>query len=603
MENRNLEIYSVEDSEFYSEFEKYDRINLPGVRLPQIKIEKKYYDDLSISSDCSNAEFLKTFCFRSLENKKLDKDQKYVSRLEMELSIFDELGFTDYILLNWEILNFCYESGIPTGSGRGSAAGSLTLFLLGVTKVDPIKYGLIFERFVSKARAKKTVIDGVTYLDGGLLPDVDSDISYDRRKEVIDFIEKKHSGKTCKILTINTLSGKLCVKECSKLILNYSETEANEVSDCIPKLFGKVFKLNKAYKEDSKFKKWADNNKNAFVIAQKIEGLGKNCGCHPSGISISFYPVYDICPLQKTSDGDLISGYDMNNVAEVMVKFDILGLRTLTLVDLVCKNLNISLDDIDPESPEIYNYFQDFKNAHGLFQIEADTNFKVCRKVAPKNLDQLSAVVAIARPGALEYIDDYLDKDNERMAELKTLSPKLCEILSVTQGVPLYQEQAMQIANEVFGFSLTDSESIRKCVGKKLVDQMKSWKEKIYENAKKESLDVKVADFFWKLLEDSANYSFNKCIFELETVQTPEGVKRLKDIKVGDMVKSFDIKKSIDHFVKVKNVYKNTKMLYKVKLECGKSITTSLDHKFLTGSGKMVPLKDIIANKMTIITE
>jgi DNA polymerase-3 subunit alpha len=195
--------------------------------------------------------------------------------------------------------------------------------LLKVTNVDPIKYDLFFERFVSKSRAKKTIVDDITYLDGSLLADVDNDISYDRRGEVIKYIEDKHKGKTCKILTLNTLSSKLCVKECGKIVGEMSEDEVNSISNHIPKQFGKVAKLEKAYDESAKFKEFADKNTKIYKIAKKLEGLNKNTGVHPSGIAISFYNIEEIMPMQVTNDGNLVSAYDMK-VLERFLLFMIL---------------------------------------------------------------------------------------------------------------------------------------------------------------------------------------------------------------------------------------------------------------------------------------
>jgi DNA polymerase-3 subunit alpha len=491
---------------FLDDIKPYDNAMLPGVRLPQISIEGKYYDLLKIPISSDNFTFLKTLCYRSLENKGLNK-QNYVDRLEMELSIFKELDFVDYVLLNWDILNFCHENNIPTGPGRGSAAGSLVLYLVDVTKVDPIRYELFFERFVSKSRAKKIIKDGITYLDGSLLPDVDNDISYDRRSEVIKYIETKHLGKTSKILTLNTLSSKLCIKECGKIVGGYSETDVNEVSDNIPKQFGRVFDLEEAYKANDKFKAWVDQNQHVFEIAKKIEGLNKNTGVHPSGIAISYYKIDEVCPVQKTSEGDLVSGYDMNYVAELMVKFDVLGLRTLTVVSEVCKRLNIDMTSIDPEDPFIYENLQNLRTPQGLFQIEADTNFKVCRKVKPKSLEQLSAVVAIARPGALDFVDQYATYSASGVFQL--VHDFFKEELSYTGGIPLYQEQLMKMAVRL-GFTLDESEQLRRIVGKKKVDQMPAWQGKIRQKVTEQNLDPAIGDVLWKVAEDSANYSFNK---------------------------------------------------------------------------------------------
>ena len=481
-----------------------------GVRLPEIEVDRRVYYQLDLDPKSSNYDLLRALCLRGVKQRgidKLDNKQEYYNRVKIELSVLKELGFVDYILLNWDILNFCHYNEIPTGPGRGSAAGSLVLYLLKVTNVDPIKYDLFFERFVSKSRAKKTVVDGITYLDGSLLADVDNDISYDRRQEVIEYIEQKHKGRTCKILTLNTLSSKLCVKECGKIVGEMSEDEVNQISSLIPKQFGKVAKLDQALEESDKFKQFADKNQKIYKIAKKLEGLNKNTGVHPSGIAISFYNIEEIMPMQKTNDGHLISAYDMNDVASLMVKFDILGLRTLSVVHDTCQQLGVNIEDIDVELPEIYENFKNIEAPKGLFQIEADTNFKVCKKVAPRNLEDLSAVVAIARPGALDYLGVYADYTSS--GQFQSVNEFFDDILSCTGGIPLYQEQLMKMAVKV-GFTLDEAEQLRRIVGKKKVDQMPAWKAKIEKKIQENNLNQEVGDVLWKVAEDSANYSFNK---------------------------------------------------------------------------------------------
>ena len=481
-----------------------------GVKLPEIKIEKKYYDEVSCSDLEDNYQFLRKLCFKKVKEKgidKVDNPQLYYDRLKEELAIFDELGFVDYILLNWDIMNFCKENDIPTGAGRGSAAGSLVLYVIGVTNIDPIEYDLFFERFVSKSRARKIEHEGEVYLDGSLLADVDNDISYDRRVEVIEYIEKKYEGKTSKILTLNTLSGKLCMKECGKIVEELSEGDVNQISDTIPKHFGIVAKLDVAYDESESFREHADKYPKMFKIAKKLEGLNKNTGVHPSGVSISYYELDDIMPLQTTNDGALVSGYDMNDVASLSVKFDILGLRTLSVVHDVCKQLGIKAEDIDPHDSIIYTALSSLRSPQGLFQIEADTNFKVCRLIAPQNLEQLSAVVAIARPGALDFKDRYAEY--VRTGEFQSVHEFFDDILSYTGGIPLYQEQLMKMVVKV-GFSLDEAEQLRRIVGKKKVDQMPAWKAKIEEKIEENKLDPSIGEILWSVAEDSANYSFNK---------------------------------------------------------------------------------------------
>ena len=494
----------------FSDYKTYHTPFPVGVKLPEIIIEKKYYDEVSCSDQEDNYQFLRKLCFKKLKEKGIDKFDNatlYYNRLKEELDIFNDLGFVDYVLLNWDIINFCIENGIPVGAGRGSAAGSLVLYVIGVTNIDPIKYDLFFERFVSKSRARKIEHDGEIFLDGSLLADVDNDISYDRRAEVIEYIEKKYKGKTSKILTLNTLSGKLCMKECGKIVAELSELDVNQISDTIPKHFGIVAKLDVAYEESESFKAYADKYPKVFQIAKKLEGLNKNTGVHPSGISISYYELDDIMPLQTTNDGALVSGYDMNDVASLSVKFDILGLRTLSVVNDVCKQVGIESSDIDPNDPIIYKALACLDSPQGLFQIEAETNFKVCRLIAPKNLEQLSAVVAIARPGALDFKDRYADY--VKSGEFQSVHEFFDDILSYTGGIPLYQEQLMKMAVKV-GFSLDESEQLRRIIGKKKVDQMPAWKAKIEDKIKQNSLDPNIGDVLWKVAEDSANYSFNK---------------------------------------------------------------------------------------------
>lgn len=481
-----------------------------GVLLPKILIDQKYYDILNIPHNTSNFDFLRHLAHKGVKDKGIDQmpiKQAYYDRVKMELTILNELGFIDYILLNWDILKFCHENDIPTGPGRGSAAGSLILFLIGVTKVDPIKHDLYFERFVSKSRARKIEYNGITYLDGSLLADVDNDISYERRKEVIQFIENKYKGKTCKILTMNTLSAKLCIKECGKIVAELDETTVNLISDIIPKKFGKVAPLSEAYKEVEKFKEFADQYPSVYKIAKKLENLNKNTGVHPSGIAISHDEMVDVMPVQKTGDGDLVSGYDMNNVAELTVKFDILGLRTLSVIYDVCKQTGVDISKIDLNSELIYQNLQSITTSQGLFQIEADTNFRVCQKVKPKNLEELSAVVAIARPGAIEFLDQYARYVETN--DFQGVNPFFDDVLSYTGGIPLYQEQLMKMAVKV-GFTLDEAEQLRRIVGKKKVDQIESWRQKIQDKIKENDLEKEIGDILWKVAEDSANYSFNK---------------------------------------------------------------------------------------------
>lgn len=495
---------------FQSSFDSYSNCLPEGLLLPKVKIDHKYYVQLKIPDSSNNYTFLKTLCLNNLNNLKLEKNiiSVYEKRLEYELSLFYELNFVDYLLLTWDIINFCIESKIPTGLGRGSAAGSLVLFLIGVTGVDPIKYNLFFERFVSRARARQFEVNGVKYLDGSLMCDIDNDISYERRQEVIDYIYNKYPNYVSAISTFATLSGKLCVKECYKIVNEASEEDAQAVANTIPKIFGKVMPLEKAFNESEKFNKWALKNKKTFEICKQLEGLIKNSSIHASGIAIGNKPIDQLSPVYFDDSQRPVSCYEMDTVSHLMIKVDILGLRTLSLVDDICKRLNIDWKKIDINHPSIYSALQNLDSPKGIFQIEADATYAVCKKVKPDNIFELSDVIALSRPGALSFVDQYVDIKNGN-----TIIPQrhhiLDEILKETKGIIIYQESMMKIANKVFGFTLEESEILRRIVGKKKKKELKSWESKIKKQAQKYDIDKNTVDFFWKSLSDSADYSFN----------------------------------------------------------------------------------------------
>jgi len=497
-------------SDFFNDFETLE-LNLHGVRLPSFEIKKEVKRESKVSEDANNYDFLRKICldgFKKLDLRKDSKEHKaYVDRAKYELKTLKSLGFIDYVLLVWDVINYCHKNDIPTGLGRGSAAGSLVLFLIGVTKIDPVKYDLYFERFVSKIRAKKKVVDGVTYLDGALMCDIDLDICYYKRGEVLDYLEQKFAGNTSKILTLNTLSTKLLIKECGKIVGEKPESEMNEVTAIIPKMFGIVKELTEAYEEVEEFRGWCDKNEEIYDIALKLRGLVKNKGVHPSGVLLSYHKMDESCPTELSSDKLPVSSYDMNWSSLFNVKLDLLGLRGVSVANDVCNQVGINLNEINLDHPTIYQNLQDLETAHGLFQIEADLAHRVSQTVKPRSLEELSAVLALARPGAMAYVKQYSDYVNHDIYD--PIHPFFDEILSSTGGVALYQEQLMKMAHKV-GFTLDEAEILRRIVGKKKTSEVRKWKKKIREKVKESGLDKEVADILWKVLEDSANYSFNK---------------------------------------------------------------------------------------------
>lgn len=498
---------------FTQQFQKYSIPLLTnGVKLPKFQLspedKERYKNDNCYKDDY---EFLRALCidgFVKKVGKFNPKYKEYQQRMDKELSLFKELEFCGYVLITWDIINFCRRNNIGTGYARGSAAGSLVLYLIDVVShVDPVKNNLYFERFLSKARAKFKEIDGVKHYDGSLLLDIDIDISFRQRSQVIEYLDNKYKSQTAKLLTVSTLTSKILIKEVIKVYLGSNEDDANIVSDMIPKVFGKVYNIEDSIKESPEFAGFADKNKEAILIAKKLHGLYLHYGVHPSAVVISAEKINDILPLQCTKDKDLVTGYSMEDTLNLAAKVDILGLRAATLVQDVCQLVGIKPEDIDVEDPVIYRNLQNLTCPHGLFQIEADCNYKVLQKIKPRNLNDLSAIVAIARPGALQFTESYAQYVES--GEYQSVHPFFDDVFKPSGGLCLYQEDLMRAANKI-GFTLDESEILRRIVGKKKLDEVKEWQSKIENKVKENKLSPELSGILWKILDDSASYSFNK---------------------------------------------------------------------------------------------
>ena len=495
--------------------EEFSKLNLPfhGVICPKIKLEKKDRLKYEISEEATNLEVLQALCNKSFKamlpkwREENGKIEEYKERVRLEVETLNKLNFVDYILIVWDVFNFCKKNDIPTGLGRGSSAGSLVLYLLGVTGVDPVKYGLFFQRFVSEARAKQHVVDGVTYLDGKMIADIDSDICYYRRKEVMKYLEQRYPERTSKMLTVSTLSGKALIKDCGKIIGEKDETEMNKITSLFTSKYGKVAEPEEMYETSEDFKNWCEENETVYKTALKLKNLIRNKGVHASGILVSHDKLIKTTPTELTSDKEIVSSFTMDWATKISIKLDLLGLKSVSVIHEVSKITGLDYKNIDLEDYEtVYAHLQDLKHPKGLFQIEADVNYKVCQKVKPKNLDQLSAVVALARPGALDYADQYA---TYAITGVKPeIDPVIESVLEKTGNICLYQEQVMAMFNKI-GFSLTDSEEIRRAIGKKLPEEVAKWKPKIYNQCEKQNIKKETADQIWKVCEDSSNYQFN----------------------------------------------------------------------------------------------
>lgn len=601
-----------------SSIQPYAKLPFSGVIMPDIVIDPAHRAVAGAEPDCTNAAFLKQLCRVGFKAKlaHLDAAQRkvYGERVTFELGTIETLGFTNYILMVWDICRFADEKGIPRGPGRGSVGSSLVSYLTGITELDPITNGLFFSRFLSKARAKKTVVDGVEYVDGKLVPDIDCDFSYYRRVEILTYLEQRYPGQTSKLLTTTTFTSKILIKDVLKVYEGADERTANDASDLIEKVHGIPQELEDAMgfnaadmKPEVKEKlknprliEWATYHREAMDIAMALTGLNRGEGQHASAVLICAYPIRDLMPLQLSSDKELTSAYDMYSAGEIVMKMDILGLRTLDVIDEACRLINVKRSSIDVNDPSVYAQLQDFRYRYGVFQLETFAQGTAAAKVKPRDFDQLSAVLAIARPGAIAHLDRFVKYVNEGL--YIPTDPLIDEVLRPTGGIAAYQEQLLAMAHKL-GMSVDECEQLRRAVGRKLPEEIKLYKEKIYAAAVANGHSRELADLIWQIAEDSAGYSFNKCLAPDTVVETPDGDRMMHEIKPGDMVRAYDIAKSVDHDVKVLAVHESEADLYEVEFKDGHVLRCSLDHKLLCSDGVMRPLEVVLADGWEVVTD
>lgn len=496
---------------FHTKFEPYN-FNIGFVRIPSVEVSDSKKQELGLTTEASNYEYLQKLIEKGFQNRisqnkiPSDKIEVYKKRVDIELDVFNKNGLTDYFLLLYDILNWCDENNIARGVARGSASGSICLFLLSITNIDPILHDLYFTRFINEARLQSKLINNVLHVQGTTAPDCDSDVSYRNRQKVIDYIETKYQGKTAKISTNTRLSGKLLIKEVTKAVLNYNELQAKELSDMVERHFGSVEKLEQTYKHSIEFKKWADLNRECFEIAKSLELLIKNKSKHPSGIAVSYYNVNDYIPLELSSTKEVVTSYDMYDIANFLLKIDILGLKNADINYDVCKLIGLNQNQIDINDKSIYDYLKVTSSYYGLFQIESGLTKQVVLKIRPNNIDELAACIAISRPGAYNYIDKYYDY--LRNNKLETIYPPIDDILKVTGNIILYQEQINQICQEIYKLSAVDADLIRFCIGKKDKEAIKKWEPVLFEQGQKLNIPKEVTQYFWDTCNKSADYLF-----------------------------------------------------------------------------------------------
>lgn len=501
---------------FLSQFTSYSFPTLGLVRLPTVKISDEDKKSVGLNHKSTNTSYFKMICWNAYRAKAENgtfgsfTEQQVKDRLRMEFEVFEKTGIIDYLLLVWDILKWCDDQGIIRGKGRGSAAGSLALYLSGITDINPLRHNLNFTRFLSEARAKPKVIDGITYADGKNLCDIDSDISFIDRPRVIEYVEQKHHGKTCKISTRLQLTGKTALKDVLKAYLEYDESQAKHITDYIESQFGNVEDLAKALEKRKDLKAWVDEkpiHQKAFDIARALEGLNVAKGQHPSGLFISYYDLDGNVPVELSKDGDPATAYDMNVAATLAVKIDILGLRTLDVIAETCRHAKISVDDIDINDPSIYDYLRRTDLYGGLFQIEDGLTKQALHKIGPRHINDLAACLSISRPGALIYIPDYVKFVREGV--INKVYPAIDEILSETGGILIYQEQINRICQEVCGLPATEADDVRRAIGKKLKEEMQKWEPILYTKGRERAVPDDIIKWFWDICNASGDYLFN----------------------------------------------------------------------------------------------
>jgi len=502
---------------FLSQFTPYSFPLLGLVRLPSVEITPKQRADLGLKPTASNTTVLKQLAWQGYKAKVASgkftgfTETQVKDRLKMEFAVFEKTGIVDYLLLVRDILVWCDEQKIARGPGRGSVCGSLSCYFLDITKIDSLRHKLNFTRFLSEARAKPKVVDGITYADGKNMCDIDSDISFVERPRVIQYIEEKYKGRTCKISTRLQLTGKTALKDVLKVYLGHDETHAKHITDNVEAQFGKVEDLIKALEKRKELKAWVEEDaahKRAFDIARGLEGLNMSKGQHPSGVFISYAPLDGNIPVELAKTKEVVTSNDMNMAATLAIKKDILGLRAIDLVESACRQAGITAESIDVNHPSLYDYLAKSDLYYGLFQIEEGLTKQVVRKVQPRTIDHLAACLALSRPGSLRYIDDFVEF--MKTGKFKPIYPAIDELLKSTGGILLYQEQINDICQQVYKLSAVDADEVRRAIGKKVKEEMAKWEPILYANGLKEGVPETVTKYFWDVCNASADYLFNQ---------------------------------------------------------------------------------------------
>ncbi|MGQ9622954.1 MAG: DNA polymerase III subunit alpha [Candidatus Caldatribacteriaceae bacterium] len=470
-------------------------LELGGVILPRFEVP-----------DGSDAfSYLVHLCEEGLRERYGESPPEEVQRqLQYELKVIHDMGYATYFLIVWDFVRFARQKGIMVGPGRGSAAGSLVSYVLGITNIDPLRYGLLFERFLNPERVS--------------MPDIDIDFCFERRDEVIEYVTKRY-GETnvAQIITFGRMMARQAVRDVGRA-LGWSYGDVDKIAKLIPG--GPGVTLERALETNGQLRKLAEDSKevkNLLELARRIEGMCRHASVHAAGVVIADRPLTYYVPLQKMNEREIVTQFDMDALQELgLLKMDFLGLRTLTVIERalqIVKNTQgkeIDLDHLPLDDPKTYELLSRGETV-GVFQLESSGMKELLKRLRPERIEDLIAILALYRPGPLGsgMIDDFIDRKQGRIP-VTYPHPSLEPILRETYGVIVYQEQVMRIASEFAGFTLGEADILRRAMGKKKPEVMREQREKFIEGAIKKGHSRESAEELFDLIEYFAGYGFNK---------------------------------------------------------------------------------------------
>lgn len=470
----------------------------------EFDFSKYYLPEYQVPEGETLESYLEKLCREGLKRRYGEITPEVEERFVYELGVIKEMGFPGYFLIVWDMVNFAKSHDIMVGPGRGSAAGSIVSYSLGITEIDPLKYDLLFERFLNPSRIS--------------MPDIDVDFCYERRGEVIEYLADHYGrDKVAQIITYGTMLAKGAVRDVGRA-LNMPYGEVSNVAKLIPNELGMT--ITKALKDNPDLKNAYDSDpkvKRLIDAALKVEGLPRHHSTHAAGVVIAPKTLYEYLPVQKTQDGWLTTQYAKELVEEIgLLKMDLLGLRNLTVIRDCLNNIKMSqgitfdINQIPLDDKKTYEMLARGEGI-GVFQLESSGMQTVMKNLHPEKIEEITALVALYRPGPLGsgMVDDFIDRKHGRK-EIVYDHPVLEPILKETYGVILYQEQVMRIAGQMAGFSMAEADYLRKAMGKKKPEVLASFKEKFITGAVERKVSKKVAAKVFDLMEKFAGYGFNK---------------------------------------------------------------------------------------------